>query len=161
MSTTKRCWKDLVKESLNSYLLPGEKAKAILGYEDYFITSKGRVFSSKTSIHYKTLNNTKYGCVIWKELKPFLAKGYYRVTLSNKKMKKNCYIHDLVFTQFVGEYSKYYFRIKHINKKKLDNRLENLTLEFRRKDREFLDEYEYHKKFISHLNDYSRVTLDI
>lgn len=54
------------------------KVKKQLQYQDltdYYITSTGRVFSSKTKFEYQTLDKVNYGCIAWKELKPTIVRG--------------------------------------------------------------------------------------
>ena len=53
----------------------------------------------------------------------------------------------------MGDYAKHYFKIKHINKNKLDNRLNNLALEFRKKDKKFIDKYVYQSKLLRCFNE--------
>lgn len=44
-----------MKDTISKYLNEGEKAAPVLGFDDYYITSTGRVFSSKTKFEYQTL----------------------------------------------------------------------------------------------------------
>lgn len=138
--------------NLKLFLHEGEAAKPIEGFEDYLITNTGRVLSTKKRVKTTTLDNKVYQVILYKELKATLVRGYKTVTLSNKKNKKNCYIHELVFTSFMGEFNKGYFKIIHINGDKLDNNLENLKLEFRKKDQKFIDKYVYQNKILGCLN---------
>lgn len=151
MSITESCWKNLKKDTIKKYLQEGEKATPVLGFEDYYITSTGRIFSSKCKFSYQTLERVDYGCIVWKELKPYLVRGYPTVTLTGNKKRGNFYIHELVFVNFFGEYDKHYFKIVHINRKKQDNRLENLKLEFRNKSQKNIDKYVLQNKILSHL----------
>lgn len=139
-------------KNLQLFLQPNESAKIIEGFEDYLITSTGRVLSTKKRVKTTTLDNQVYQAIIYKELKVGIIQGYKTVNLSNKKKYKKFYIHELVFKNFIGEYDKYYFRIKHINGDKLDNNLDNLKLEFRKKDSKFIDKYVYQSKILNCLN---------
>lgn len=138
--------------NLRLFLHQGESAKYIEGFEDYLITSNGRVLSTKKRVRTTTLDGQTYEAIIYKELKTTLIRGYKTITLSNKKNRKNCYIHELVFKSFIGEYDKCYFKIRHINGDKLNNSLENLKLEFRKKDQKFIDKYVYQNKLLRCLN---------
>lgn len=75
------------------------------------------------------------------------------MNLSNRNVRKKFYIHELVWITFMGDYAKHYFKIKHINKNKLDNRLNNLALEFRKKDKKFIDKYVYQSKLLRCFNE--------
>ena len=60
--------------------------KTIENYEDYQVTSWGRIFSKKSNIF----------------LKPEIHdKGYLRVDLMNKNGKKHCKVHRLVAEAFI------------------------------------------------------------
>lgn len=138
--------------NLRLFLHQGETVKPIEGFEDYLITDTGRVLSTKKRVRTTTLDGQTYEAIIYRELKVGIIQGYKTVNLSNKKKYKKFYIHELVFKNFIGEYDKYYFRIKHINRDKLDNRLENLKLDFRKKDQKFIDKYVYQNKILNCLN---------
>lgn len=140
--------------NLKLFLGAGETVRPVKDFKDYIITSEGRVFSTKKKVQTTTLNNKTYEAIIYKELKTSTVRGYKTVNLSNKGIRKKCYIHELVFDAFLGEYSKYYFKIKHINGDKLDNRLDNLSLEFRRKDQSFINKYTYQNNILRCLSDY-------
>ena len=138
--------------NLKLFLQEGETVKQIEGFEDYLITSNGRVLSTKKRVCTTTLEGQTYEAIIYRELKTTLVQGYKTVTLSNRKKRKNCYIHELVFNAFLGYFDKYYFKIKHINHNKIDNRLDNLKLEFRKKDQKFIDKYVHQSKILNCLN---------
>lgn len=127
--------------NLKMYLRDGETAKSINGFNDYIVTSDGRIFSTKKRVQACTLDGKVYEVIIYRELKATPVRGYKTVTLSNKKNRKNYYIHELVFNTFMGGYDKSYFKICHINGDKNDNSLDNLKLEFRKKDKKFIDRY--------------------
>ncbi|MGM9535943.1 MAG: hypothetical protein ACI3VR_11845 [Intestinibacter sp.] len=152
---------DPLNAAMKNLLYPGEVVKYIPKFEHiYAITSKGRVFSEKKGRVYVTLKGEEYAATVYKELKAFNVRGYKAVCLSYKDIfttikKKNYYIHELLVTTFLGGYNKYFFRIRHINNKKDDNRLENLKLEFRRKDKDFIEDYKRQQRMLELLNDYS------
>lgn len=138
--------------NLKLMLYENEEVRAIREFEDYIVTSQGRVLSAKKKIHTTTLNNKTFECIIYRELKPSIVRGYKTVNLSKKKNYKKFYVHELVFNAFVGEYMKAYFKIKHLNGDKLDNRVGNLQLEFRKKDKKFIEKYHYQTRLIHCLN---------
>ena len=140
--------------NLKLFLNPDETVRYIKNFNDYIITSEGRVFSSKKRVRTTTLDGKVYEAIIYKELKPTLVRGYKTVNLSNKYIRKKCYIHELVFIAFIGEFNKYYFKIRHINGDKLDNGPDNLKLEFRKKDKKFIEKYEYQQRISECLNEY-------
>lgn len=139
--------------NLKLMLYEGEEARVIRDFEDYIITSQGRVLSAKKKVHTTTLNNKTFECIIYRELSTSIVRGYKTVNLSQKGIRKKFYIHELVFNAFVGEYMKAYFKIKHIDGDKLNNRVGNLLLEFRRKDKKFIEKYYYQTRLIHCLND--------
>lgn len=140
--------------NLKLALYPGETVRPIEGFEGYLVTSTGRVLSAKKKVTTTTLDNKTYECIIYKELKTSIVRGYKTVNLSSNKTRKKFYVHELVLNNFLGQFDKAYFKIRHINNDKLDNRLENLKLEFRRKDQKFIDKYVYQSKLLRCLNDY-------
>lgn len=140
--------------NLKLVLYPGETVKPIEGFEGYLVTSTGRVLSAKKKVTTTTLDNKVYECILYRELKTSIVRGYKTVNLSSNKTRKKCYVHELVLNNFLGQFDKAYFKIKHINGDKLDNRLENLALEFRKKDQKFIDKYVYQNKLLRCLNDY-------
>lgn len=141
--------------NLKLFLADDEVVKPIPNFEDYLITSTGRVFSTKKRVQTTTLDNKTYQAIIYKELKPSIVRGYKTVNLSNGKTRKKFYIHELVFNTFMGEVlNRHYFKIRHNNGNKLDNRLDNLSLEFRKKDQKFIDKYVYQTSILNCLNEY-------
>lgn len=140
--------------NLKLFLNDNETVKPIEGFEDYLVTDTGRVLSTKKRVSTTTLDNKVYQAIIYKELKTSIVKGYKTVNLSNKGTRKKCYVHELVFTAFLGEFDKYYFKIIHTNGDKLDNSLDNLKLEFRKKDSKFIDKYVYQSNILSCLKEY-------
>lgn len=153
----------LLSSNLKYILDEGEVAKYIYGHDEYIVTNKGRVFSAKKTNQYVTLKGKVYKATTYRELKAFNIRGYKAVCLSIKNefgqsKGKNCYIHDLVILGFYGYYDRQYLKIIHKNRKKDDNRLENLKLSFRKKDKEFIEEYEEQERrrsaFRRHLKEY-------
>ena len=53
-----------VDSNLEKLLYYGEEAKKVIGCNNYFVTSFGRVFSSKYKLEYETLEGEKYHAVI-------------------------------------------------------------------------------------------------
>lgn len=141
MNTTENCWKSLRKDTISKYLNEGEKAAPVLGFDDYYITSTGRVFSSKTKFEYQTLDKIDYGCIVWKELKPFYTHRYKTVTLIAKGKRKNIPIHKLVFEAFNGSYNEYFFKIVFKDKNPENCSINNLKLEFKNKSKKTLEKY--------------------
>lgn len=136
------CWKNLKSSTINNYLNEGEKAVPVFGYEDYFITSHGRVFSAKKTFTHETLDKELYGCVVWKELKPFYTHRYKTVTLIAKGKRKNIPIHKLVFEGFQGHYDTSFFKIVFKDKNPENCKNSNLRLEFKNKSQETLERYQ-------------------
>ena len=151
---TKNCWMSLKQDTIKKQLQEGEKAVTVLGYEDYYVTNFGRVFSAKKKFTHETLNNVVYGCVAWKELKPFYTHRYKTVTLVKKGKKKNVYIHTLVYEQFKGVYDKHYFKVVFKNKDMEDCNIDNLELEFKNKSKRNIENYKKQQSILDALNIY-------
>lgn len=84
--------------------------KAIKDFEDYLISDDGRVYSLKSQRY----------------LTPELsATGYYKVILYNKGKRKVFRIHRLVAQAFIPNTNNKP-EVDHINRNKLNNRVENL-----------------------------------
>lgn len=60
--------------------------------------------------------------------------GYYRITLGGKKHRKGKYVHVLVMEHFGPPRPGPEYEIDHINRNRLDNRLENLRWVTRREN---------------------------
>jgi NUMOD4 motif/HNH endonuclease len=94
--------------------LPNEKWKSITGYDNYVISTEGRVINKETN----------------KFLKLCIASGYYSINLCNlreNKKAKPFRTHRLVAQEFVHNpdpQNKIY--VDHINNDKLDNKSSNL-----------------------------------
>ena len=99
-------------------ILEKEIWKDIPNYEGiYQVSNIGRVKSLKRPHGLKE-----------KILKPqMLNNGYYRVHLHKQSIRKNYYIHRLVFEAFNGQIPEN-MQVNHINEIKTDNRLSNLNL---------------------------------
>ena len=86
--------------------------KQIIGFEDYWIDTEGKVWSMK------------FGKV--KERKPVKHKdGYFQINLRKDGKVKNLLIHRLVAIAFIPN-PKNYTQVNHLNGIKTDNKLENL-----------------------------------
>ena len=84
--------------------------KDIIGYENYKISSFGRIFNKKTN----------------KYKKPTLYKHYYTIMLSIKNIKKTFLVHRLVAQTFIDNpYNKKF--VNHENGLKIDNKVSNLS----------------------------------
>lgn len=113
----------LYKELKNGYDLPkdmlldGEEIwKKIPEYPEYQVSNYGRVMSYMHSSDGRLL-------------KPGIAaKGYLTVGLTNGK-RKSFYVHSLVANAFLGHKSDgHKIVVSHVNRDKLDNRLENIRV---------------------------------
>lgn len=149
---------------IRTLLFKGEHYKVIEGFNQYIITDFGRVFSAKCTITTRTLEGLEYYAYIFKELKASVNnRGYEVVSLvatnrvpgEKKRQVKKFLVHDLVYRSFIGNFNKGFLRIKHLDKNKLNNNLHNLDLEFRRKDKDFIERYYYQTRLLSCLEDYS------
>lgn len=84
--------------------------KAIKGYEDYLISDTGQVYSSKTGKYLKPSKNKD---------------GYYQVDLYKNRKRKTIFIHRLVAQAFIDN-PENKPTVDHVNRDRLDNRVENL-----------------------------------
>ena len=102
-----------------------ENCKAITGFDGYYITNDGRVFTDKKSYRLKTKEGE------WREIK--LAKhvsGYRYANIysgSGKENRHSIRVHRLVWQEWVDLIPEGYY-IDHKNTNKADNRLSNLQL---------------------------------
>jgi hypothetical protein len=109
-----------IYENLSLENLDGEIWKMIDKYKDYQVSNFGRVKSFK-----------KYHGTDERILKQSICRKYFIITLSKNKIRKNKYIHRLVYETFKEKIEKGY-DVHHINENKEDNFVENLesTLKF-------------------------------
>jgi len=92
-------------------LIEGEEFVQVRGYDNYFISNKGRCYNTKT----KKLVGANKG------------DGYILVGLSEKgKCHKTYQMHTLVMEHFGPPKPEGNYEIDHINHKRDDNRIENL-----------------------------------
>lgn len=90
--------------------LPNEHWKAIDGYEDYVVSSLGRVFSLKS---HKLLTQGKH------------TGGYHKVCLCKDGKPVNKYVHRLVAEAFIPRVEGW-DQVNHISEDKEDNSVQNL-----------------------------------
>lgn len=153
MNITESCMKNLRQKTIKRYLKEGEDAIPIVNYDDYYITSFGRVFSSKITFEYTTLENIDYGCIVWKELKPFYCHQYKSVSLSKKGVgKKNFYIHKLVYENFYGPYNTYWWKIYFKNGDVSNCSRDNLGLRFKFKSQKKIEQYKKQQRILQVLD---------
>ena len=89
-----------------------KNGKQIYNYVKYYIFPDGTVYNNVRETVVKPIKN---------------ASGYCYITISNLKTKKNYYVHRLVADHFVENSDKAKkIQVNHINKKRDDNRKENL-----------------------------------
>jgi hypothetical protein len=91
-----------------------EEWKEIIGYSDYQVSNLGNVKSLN-------FNKTKKE----KLLKPIICNKYPSVCLWNQDGKSLKTIHRLVAESFIAN-PNHYLTVDHINRNKMDNRVENL-----------------------------------
>lgn len=88
--------------------------KTIPGFPGYLVCEKGRVYSTKYSLHPRRMHMTKS------------RDGYVRVMLCCKGQKKTMQVHRLVLLTYCGEPSDSKQVACHLNGIRDDNRLANL-----------------------------------
>jgi len=103
-----------IPKTLVNLLSNGEIVKHIPGYNDYYITNLGRVFSLKNK---NKITELKHGCK---------NDGHVIVNLCKDGKCKSKQVHQLVLKTFVGECPDGH-EVRHINGISDDNRLENLV----------------------------------
>lgn len=92
--------------------LDTKDGKQIYDYKKYHIFPDGTVYNNVRKTVVKPVKN---------------ASGYCYITISNLKIKKNYYVHRLVADHFIENKDKATkTQVNHINKKRDDNRVENL-----------------------------------
>jgi hypothetical protein len=103
-------WK--YEDDNNNYkLVDLENSKKIENYNNYYIFENGKIYNSQRKSFLKPVINLS---------------GYCYVTLSNKKIKKNYYIHVLVAKYFLLNNDSLKTQVNHKNKIKTDNNVINL-----------------------------------
>lgn len=132
-----------VDENVLKLLKYGEEIKPIRNCNNYYVTTHGRVFSNKYMVQYQTLEGEEYYYVVWKELKQRLTSGYYCVNISNNEgVRKREYVHKLVYQTFNNFVDTTTLKIVHRDKNKLNNRVGNLAVTWRKKT-----DYQAHKNY--------------
>lgn len=92
--------------------------------EDLDISQGNPIYGNKN--YYVFKNGTIYNTIRKSIIKPIKnASGYCYISLSNNKIKKNYYIHRIVAEHFI-ENNLNKEQVNHKNKKRDDNRIENL-----------------------------------
>ena len=109
--------------NLNKNKMAKEQLKQIKGYEDYYVSNLGNIYSTKDpNGRYKGQRH---------QIKPSKNKsGYLYANIfwgSGPKERSSLRIHKLVYQHFVGCIPEG-FVIDHMNADKKDNRIENLQL---------------------------------
>ena len=132
-----------VDENVLKLLKYGEEIKPIRNCNNYYVTTHGRVFSNKYMVQYQTLEGEEYYYVVWKELKQRLTSGYYCVNITdNEGIRRREYIHKLVYETFNNFVDTSTLKIVHRDKNKLNNRVGNLAVTWRKKT-----DYQAHKNY--------------
>lgn len=140
--------KVIIDDNLLKLLGYGEQIKQVRNCSNYFITNTGRVFSGKYKVEYETLLGQNYNCVIWKELRSRITNGYLSINITDDEgIRKREYIHYLVYEAFNNWVDRKVLKIVHIDKDKLNNNLNNLALEFRKKS-----DYQEQKNYLYRAN---------
>ena len=126
-----------VDENVLKLLKYGEEIKPIRNCNNYYVTTHGRVFSNKY------MEGEEYYYVVWKELKQRLTSGYYCVNITdNEGIRRREYIHKLVYETFNNFVDTATLKIVHRDKNKLNNRVGNLAVTWRKKT-----DYQAHKNY--------------
>ena len=132
-----------IDENILKLMQYGEQIKPIPNHKNYYVTTFGRVFSNKYLVQYKTLEGQEYYYVVWKELKQRVTNGYYCVNITNNNGdRKREYIHKLVYETFNNFVDTTVLKIVHRDKNKLNNRVGNLAVTWRKKT-----DYQAHKNY--------------
>ena len=87
------------------------ESKKIYYFENYYVFSDGKIYNSERKSYVKPVKN---------------ASGYCYVTLCKCGKKKNYYIHIIVADHFIENTKSINLQVNHKNKKRDDNRVENL-----------------------------------
>lgn len=132
-----------IDENILKLMVYGEQIKPIPNHKNYYITSFGRVFSNKYKVEYRTLEGEEYYYVTWKELKQRVVNGYYCVNISDDEgVRKRHYVHKIVYETFNNFVDTTTLKIVHRDKNKLNNRVGNLAVTWRKKT-----DYQAHKNY--------------
>ena len=123
---------------IEEYLRKNEYYTIIDYSEGLILTSHGKIFKK---IDKKDDNQTgEYDFI---EMPKSIFRDYeYIELLNDKNQLHEFYIHYLVFVLFKNPFDKRFFRIRHKNGDTFDNRAENLKIQFKRKSRRFIEQYE-------------------
>lgn len=123
---------------IDKYLEKNEYYTIIDYNENLILTSHGRIFKKIDKN-----NDDKTEQYDFIEIQKCILGDYEYVEILNfKKQIQKIFVHDLVFVSFKNYFDKRFFRIIHKNGNTLDNRVENLKIQFRRKDEKFIERYE-------------------
>ena len=115
---------------IEEYLDKDEKYTILEECPKLIITSKGKIFEENKD----TFNRVN----------TFVFQNTYEYVIINdyKNNTHKFYIQDLVFSCFKSSFDSRFFRIVHKNGNTLDNRIDNLRIEFIRKNKLFIKKYE-------------------
>lgn len=115
---------------IEEYLDKDEKYTIFEECPKLIITSKGKIFEENKD----TFNRVN----------TFVFQNTYEYVIINdyKNNTHKFYIQDLVFSCFKSSFDSRFFRIVHKNGNTLDNRIDNLRIEFIRKNKLFIKKYE-------------------
>ena len=132
-----------IDENVLKLMAYGEEIRPIRDCNNYYVTSFGRVFSNKYLVQYKTLEGEQHYYVVWMELKQRLTNGYLCVNITNNSgVRKREYIHKLTYETFNNIVDTTVLKIVHRDKNKLNNRVGNLAVTWRKKT-----DYQAHKNY--------------
>lgn len=115
---------------IEEYLDKDEKYTILEECPKLIITSKGKIFEENKD----TFNRVN----------TFVFQNTYEYVIINdyKNNTYKFYIQDLVFSCFKSSFDSRFFKIVHKNGNTLDNRIDNLRIEFIRKNKLFIEKYE-------------------
>lgn len=115
---------------IEEYLDKDEKYTILEKYPKLIITSKGKIFEENKET--------------FKRVNTFIFQNTYEYVIINdyKHDTYKFYIQDLVFSCFKSSFDSRFFKIVHKNGNTLDNRIDNLRIEFIRKNKSFIAKYE-------------------